>query len=62
LSGDYGTARCGFCGGTNFTNCAKNNNSWKHAIDIAANYSNKFSDVAVQLYGAYMTAGFDRAR
>jgi hypothetical protein len=61
FSDDYSTARCGFRGGgANFTNCPKNNNSWKNAIDVAANYSNKFGDVAVQLYAGYMTAGFDR--
>lgn len=61
VASGYDTARCGFRGGgANISNCPTNNNSYKRALDIAANYSNKFGDVAVRLYGGYVTAAFDR--
>lgn len=46
--------------GGNNSGCATNNNAFKHGLDIAANYLNKFGDVSVALYGGYATAGFDR--
>src|SRR5262245_44562147 len=55
------TASCFFRGGGGpVTNCPRNANAWHNGIDVSANYAGKFGDVSVDLYGGYMTAGFDR--
>ncbi|HKU97239.1 MAG TPA: porin [Vineibacter sp.] len=55
------TAQCAFRqGGANITNCPKNSNEWHNALDVGANYLNKFGDVTVALYGGYFNAAFDR--
>lgn len=57
------TATCQFRGGGGeLNNCPRNSNSWHDAIDVSANYLNKFDAVSVALYGSYVTAGFDRGR
>jgi hypothetical protein len=55
------TANCSSrTAGGNVNTCPTNNNSWKHGIDVAANYLNKFGDVSIALYAGYSTAAFDR--
>jgi outer membrane protein OmpU len=49
---------CGFNDATTATNCPTNDNSWQDVFDIGANYLNKFGDVTVALYGAWMYASF----
>ncbi|TXL71112.1 porin [Vineibacter terrae] len=54
-------ATCFFRGGGGpATNCPKNANAWHNGIDVSATYTGKFDAVSVDLYGGYMTAGFDR--
>ncbi len=51
----------GICGTTDAVNsngCPTNDYSWQDMVDFGANYLNKFGDVTVALYGAYMTAAF----
>ncbi|TWT13768.1 porin [Reyranella sp. CPCC 100927] len=47
-------------GGGNINNCPRDSNAWSSALDIGANYLNKFGDVTVALYGGYFNASFDR--
>jgi outer membrane protein OmpU len=55
------TATCFFRGGGGpVTNCPKNANAWHNGIDVSANYTGQFGAVTVDVYGGYMTAGFDR--
>jgi hypothetical protein len=49
---------CGFNDATTASNCPTNDNSWQDAFDIGANYLNKFGDVTVALFGAFMYASF----
>ena len=43
---------------TTASNCPTNDNSYQDVIDIGANYLNKFGDVTVALFGAFMYANF----
>ena len=59
----YGSGRhlagvCGFNDATTSPNCPTNDYSWQDVFDIGANYLNKFGDVTVALYGAFMQASF----
>jgi len=49
---------CGFNDATSSLNCPTNDYSWQDVIDIGANYLNKFGDVTVAAYGAFMYAHF----
>jgi hypothetical protein len=49
---------CGFNDATTAGNCPTNDNSYQDMFDIGANYLNKFGDVTVALYGAWMMATF----
>jgi outer membrane protein OmpU len=49
---------CGVTDATTSPNCPTNDYSWQDMIDIGANYLNKFGDVTVALYGAFMMASF----
>ena len=56
-----GAATQGVCGYTNATtspNCLTNDYSYQDMFDVGANYLNKFGDVTVALYGAFMYASF----
>ena len=49
---------CGFNDATAVTACPTNDYSWQDFFDIGANYLNKFGDVTVAAYGAFMYANF----
>jgi len=49
---------CGFNDATTASNCATNDNSWQDMFDIGFNYLNKFGDVTVALFGAWMYSSF----
>lgn len=49
---------CGYNNATNPQNCYTNDYGWQDAIDIGANYLNKFGDFTVALYGAFAYASF----
>jgi hypothetical protein len=49
---------CGFNDSTTASNCPTNDNSWQDVFDVGANYLNKFGDVTVALFGAFMYASF----
>ncbi len=49
---------CGFNDATTSANCPTNDFSYQDMFDVGANYLNKFGDVTVALYGAFMTASF----
>ena len=49
---------CGFNDATTTSNCPTNDNSWQDVFDVGANYLNKFGDVTVALFGAFMYASF----
>lgn len=49
---------CGFNDATTASNCPTNDNSWQDVFDVGANYLNKFGDVTVALFGAWMYANF----
>ncbi|MBV8392494.1 MAG: porin [Alphaproteobacteria bacterium] len=49
---------CGFNDATAQINCPTNDYSWQDMFDIGANYLNKFGEVTVALYGAFMYASF----
>jgi hypothetical protein len=49
---------CGFNDATTASNCPTNDNSWQDVFDVGANYLNKFGDVTVALFGAFMYASF----
>jgi len=49
---------CGFNDATTSPNCPTNDYSWQDVFDIGANYLNKFGDVTVAAYGAFMYANF----
>jgi hypothetical protein len=49
---------CGFNDATTASNCPTNDNSWQDVFDVGANYLNKFGDVTVALFGAWMYASF----
>ncbi len=49
---------CGFNNPTSAPNCATADYSYQDLFDVGANYLNKFGDVTVALYGAFMYASF----
>lgn len=49
---------CGFNDATTSANCPTNDYSWQNVMDIGANYLNKFGDVTVAAYAAFMYASF----
>jgi len=49
---------CGFNDATAQINCPTNDYSWQDVFDVGANYLNKFGDVTVALFGAFMYASF----
>jgi outer membrane protein OmpU len=49
---------CGYTNATTMSNCPTNDNSWQDMIDVGANYLNKFGDVTVAAFGAFMYANF----
>jgi outer membrane protein OmpU len=49
---------CGFSDPTTASNCPTNDYSYQDMIDIGANYINKFGDVTVAAYGAFLYASF----
>lgn len=49
---------CGFNDATTANGCPTNDNSWQDVFDVGANYLNKFGDVTVALFGAWMYASF----
>lgn len=49
---------CGFTDATTAANCPTNDFSYQDMIDVAANYINKFGDVSVAAYGAFLYASF----
>ena len=49
---------CGFNDATAQINCPTNDYSWQDFFDVGANYLNKFGDVTVALFGAWMWATF----
>jgi outer membrane protein OmpU len=53
-----GSGICGFNDATTANGCPTNDNSWQDVFDIGANYLNKFGDVTVALFGAWMYASF----
>ena len=53
-----GGAICGTNDATTASNCPTNDNSYQDVIDVGANYLNKFGDVTVALFGAFMYANF----
>ncbi len=49
---------CGFNDATAQINCPTNDFSWQDFFDVGANYLNKFGDVTVAAFGAFMYANF----
>jgi outer membrane protein OmpU len=49
---------CGLNDATSANNCPTNDYTWQDVWDIGANYLNKFGDVTVAAYAAYMYANF----
>jgi hypothetical protein len=49
---------CGFTDATAQVVCATNDYSWQDFFDVGANYLNKFGDVTVAAFGAFMYASF----
>jgi outer membrane protein OmpU len=49
---------CGFTDATAQVVCPTNDYSWQDFFDVGANYLNKFGDVTVALFGAFMYASF----
>jgi outer membrane protein OmpU len=58
-AGPFGPgSTCGFNDATTANNCPTADYSWQDVWDIGANYLNKFGDVTVAAYGAFMYANF----
>lgn len=53
-----GAGICGLNDATSASNCPTNDNSYQDIFDVGANYLNKFGDVTVALFGAFMYANF----
>ncbi|MBR2816434.1 MAG: porin [Reyranella sp.] len=53
-----GAGVCGFNDPTTAPNCPSMDYSWQDVFDVGVNYLNKFGDVTVALYGAFMYASF----
>ena len=49
---------CGYNDPTTAPNCPSADYSWQDVFDVGVNYLNKFGDVTVALYGAFMYASF----
>jgi len=49
---------CGYAQATNINNCPSADYAWQDAVDVGANYLNKFGDFTVALYGAFAYAAF----
>ncbi|TBR30274.1 MAG: porin [Reyranella sp.] len=49
---------CGYGNATSAPNCFTADYSYQNVLDVGANYLNKFGDVNVALYGAFMYAQF----
>lgn len=49
---------CGYSNATSSPNCFSADYSYQDLFDVGANYLNKFGDVTVALYGAFMIASF----
>jgi hypothetical protein len=49
---------CGFNDATAQINCPTNDYSWQDFFDVGANYLNKFGDITVAAFGAFMYANF----
>lgn len=49
---------CGYNDPTSAPNCPSADYSWQDVFDVGVNYLNKFGDVTVALYGAFMYASF----
>ncbi len=49
---------CGFNDATAQINCPTNDYTWQDFFDVGVNYLNKFGDLTVALYGAFMYANF----
>ena len=49
---------CGFNDATAQINCPTNDYSWQDFFDVGANYLNKFGDITVAAFGAFMYATF----
>ncbi len=49
---------CGFNDATAQINCPTNDFSWQDFFDVGANYLNKFGDITVAAFGAFMYANF----
>jgi len=49
---------CGYNDPTTSPNCPSADYSWQDVFDVGVNYLNKFGDVTVALYGAFMYASF----
>ena len=52
------TGVCGYTNATSAPNCLTGDNSYQDLFDVGANYLNKFGEVTVALYGAFMYASF----
>src|SRR4029077_4008859 len=49
---------CGFNDATAQINCPTNDFSYQDVFDVGANYLNKFGDITVAAFGAFMYANF----
>ena len=49
---------CGFTDATAAVVCPTNDYSWQNFVDVGANYLNKFGDITVAVFGAWMYAQF----
>jgi hypothetical protein len=54
-----GLGICGTTDATNFAACPVNDYSYQDVFDVGLNYLNKFGDVTVAAYGAFMYATFN---
>ena len=52
------TGVCGYTNATSAPNCLTNDYSYQDVFDVGANYLNKFGDVTVALYGAFLYGSF----
>jgi len=52
------TATCGFNDASAFVVCPTNDYTWQDMFDVGANYLNKFGDLTVAAFGAFMYATF----
>ena len=57
-SGFWHPGVCGYTNATTSANCLTNDYSYQDVFDVGANYLNKFGDVTVAAYGAFMYGSF----